>query len=196
MTQNNISKYLITIITSFCFCALTFKNCQAQTEDNFVTFSESGKECLKFTCKIISQAELDNPIEVMLYLNNNIIDHRTLDGSNKIKFILKRDACYIIQISTPFYITRYVMVNTNMPEKIKQKGIYKHDMQIELSKEPQIYYTSEVNSEVLDKPVTIIKYKAQDDKFDCDLKYTAEVRRDLRKFKKSINKLVIDQSKN
>ena len=168
----------------------------AQENDNYINLSEVGKDCLKFSCKVKTSNELTNPIDVMLFLNNKIMDHRKLEKSKNFNLILKRDAYYIIQISTPFYITRYIIINTKIPEKIEQgRSLYKHEMEIELFKEPQIYYTPTINSDVLDEAVTIIKYKLQEDKFDCDLRYTSKIKRDLRKFKKSVNKLIMDQSK-
>ena len=189
-----ISKIIIAIlILGF---SIPFSSFSQDKDNNKVNLSEAGKDCLKFTCKVLIQNEPISPIEVILFLNNNTIDHRILDKSKKLNFILKRDAYYIIQISAPFYIARYVIIDTRIPEKIEQgRALYKHEMEIEIFKEPKIYDTPKLNSDILNEPITIIRFKSQEDKFDIDLKYTSKIKRELRKFKKNMEKLVIDQSK-
>ena len=175
---------------------LSVNYCFAQKKDNRINLSETGKDCLKFMCKVVTQNEPIAPVQVLLYLNNNVIDQKIMDKSKKFDFTLKRDAYYIIQFSAPFYITRYVIINTKMPEKLEQgRSLYKHETEIEIFKEPKVYDTSKLNSDILNEPITIICYQSQDDKFDIDLKYTSKIKKELRRFKKNIDKLVIDQSK-
>jgi hypothetical protein len=112
-----------------------------------------------------------------------------LDKKLKVEYFFKRDTSYILQISSPFYITRYVMIDTYIPRKIQSQTLYLHDMEMELMEQPKVYYTSDVNADILDEPITVIRYISQSDIFNVDPKYTRRMKRELRMFKKSIDKL-------
>lgn len=158
--------------------------------------TDTTSECLKFTCTVTAKKTLENPVEAVLFLDNQIIDHVTLDKKNKFEYTLKCDAYYIIQISSPFYITRYAVINTNVPNRIKNDESYFfiHDMELELQEQPKVYYAPTVDSDILDEPITIIRYLNEDENFGIDPKYTDRVKRELRAFKKNIDKLQSDQN--
>lgn len=155
----------------------------------------SDYECLRYTCKITTKNELKNPVEVVLFLNNKIIDHKVIDTKNKFEYSLKSDSYYIIQVSTPFYITRYIVINTNIPDKVKKEksDFFVHEMELELLEQPKVYYPPNVDSDILDEPITIIRYITQDANFGIDPKYTNKIKRELRMFKKNVDMLQTDQ---
>jgi phosphatidate phosphatase PAH1 len=175
-------------------CVLSFHFSLAQSKEKKEVKGadslESVENFLQFTCKVTTQNKLLNPIDVILYSNNKVIDHQILDKKLKFEYFLKKDSSYILQVSAPFYITRYVIIDTHMPKKTQGRELlYVHDMNMELMEQPKVYYTPEVNSDILDEPITIIRYITQQDMFNTDPRYTRKMKRELRMFKKSIEKL-------
>lgn len=176
------------------FCCLNFQYSFAQSKGKQKVKRndslELAKKFLTFTCKLTTVNKLTNPIDVILYSNDKVVDHKVLDKKLKFEYLFRRDSSYILQISAPFYITRYVIINTDMPRKMQDDmTIYVHDMEMELMEQPKTYYTADINSDILDEPITIIRYVSQKNNFNTDPRYTRKMKRELRMFKKSIDKL-------
>lgn len=133
--------------------------------------------CLEIEGKILNQGT--NPAAtytVELVHNNGQIDTLLVNGKNKFKFALDKDAYYVIRISMTGYISKMVSVNTEI--LVETDGLYRFMFETSLLKEEALVH---LNKDVTDMPIAIIYFDNDSNNFVYSKKYTDHLKKEMRK---------------
>jgi hypothetical protein len=120
---------------------------------------------------------------IKLYENGNLVQSQNADRTGKFSFDLALNKDYIFEFSSDGYVTKKININTEVPSNAENKSFTPIYFAVELFHQ----YTG-VNTIVFTQPVGIIKYYPQIGDFDYDVDYSTEIRNQVDKAEKELEK--------
>jgi len=131
-----------------------------------------------------SYRKLENA-SIVLIENGRIVDRARSNSSGKFTFILEFDKDYMIEVTKLGYIRKKISFSTKNVPKDKT-GEWFPPFRLEVS----IFKNFEgLNTDILEKPVGMIKYYNKKDNFDFDKAYTKQIQSQLARLSKEAEKL-------
>ncbi len=136
------------------------------------TVSVSKAQAPVFTVRLIIDIKDGGLDNVWITITKGGATYRTINPNGKSKYMVDfgLGAEYLITVTKPGYITKSVIVNTQIPSGRENNDFSKFDARIELNKQPEdqeITYT---------QPVGKIGYNYTSGDFDFDTQYIAQAK--------------------
>lgn len=137
-----------------------------------LTTKISAQNTPVFTVRLIIDIKDGGLDNVWISITKNGATYRTINPNGKSKYMVDFElgAEYLITVTKPNYITKSVIVNTQIPNGRENNDFAKFDARIELNKQPEdqeITYT---------QPVGKIGYNYTAGDFDFDTQYIAQAK--------------------
>jgi hypothetical protein len=117
---------------------------------------------------------------VKLYQNNRVVQ-KVNTKKGKFQFVLFSGMRYMIEVFKFGSITERIQIST--VEKTEFGGKYSYEFRVDLMNASKF---SEIDISALDFPTAIIKYDEEEGEYMHDIKYSNQVKEDLRTLEKQV----------
>lgn len=161
---------IVTMLVSLKSNAL--KNNIAENEE------DSIDNCLLVKLSTKSNGLFLNNVKITIFLKNEVVYSQALNTEMiENRFILKRDNQYTLQVSKDGYYTKWVCINTALPEDLVliEDFLYESKIELELFKQDK-----SIHSFYVDLPIAIYSYNQQLNQFKYIEEYTNDMEKTLR----------------
>lgn len=143
-------------------------------------YDDDSLLCLQIEGRINNSDDGENgECSVELICKNKVLESLVLkEGKKRFKFLLEKNAHYAIRVSKKGFITKLIVVNTEMLTPAEGLHLFKFETSLlsEIGSE-------KLNQDVIDFPVTIIHFDYELDGFTHNMEYTSYIKRELYKSK-------------
>ncbi len=132
------------------------------------------------TCKI--KKGVEGGMQIRL-LRNGINEQNTLSENGKFEYALQFNNQYELQFSKSGYITKKIVISTDVPERVLKANNDFPPFKIEIELFPEV---EGGNYAIFDEPVAMVIYDKELDDFDFDRAYNAEIEEEIKKIETKI----------
>ncbi len=116
-------------------------------------------------------------------LRNGIKEKSSISGSGKFKYGLDFNTQYELSFSKSGYITKKIVISTDVPERVLESNSDFPPFKIEVELFPKV---EGGDYSIFDEPVAMVIYDKELDDFDFDRAYDAEVKEEIKKVEAKI----------
>ncbi len=171
--------YKTMIATAFLFSGLTSLSMNAGTRDSLKL-----EECLEVIGIAIDEKnEAVDGVEVKLFKENEELEWVEVTTvsyhDHNFAFRLETNQYYTIEVTKAGYITRSVVISTELPKNVDLRIIFKYGFEVVLFKEKKWK-----DDFYLDFPVALISYNKKSEVFENSNNYTRHIKEKLKESEK------------
>lgn len=107
---------------------------------------------------------------ITLYEGNKVVES-TEDASSKVKYFLKGDSYYTIEVKQNGFVTKRIAFDTRVNDVVPETNTFEFFIELQ-SAEKYAGVDEQEAEDVLDYPITIIEFDAESELFDYNYDYT------------------------
>lgn len=129
-------------------------------------------DSLQLIGKVYNNKSVVRGLIVNVYVNNDKIKAEHVKNSNRFRLNVPYNAMLTIEITAPDFHAKRFIIDSNLPNGVKQAPRYEFD--IDIFRENEI---EGVNSSILDFPVGLVDYDPKKKEFRRNKKYTKRMKK-------------------